>query len=129
MKMLLLLLFACNAFIAAQAQNNPTSLQKLKQKIAELKERQGFSVNTVRVDTVKQFSDLALLSAKPGVYRLPQDNMPCLVPNTEAIAAIPNAWKGEIKTPYTPISPHMPNPAKPLIVSPSRPLIASPDTK
>ncbi len=26
-----------------------------------------------------------------GMHRLPQDNMPCVVPHTQAIAAIPNA--------------------------------------
>ena len=27
----------------------------------------------------------------PGVYALPQDNMPCVVPDTKDVAAIPNA--------------------------------------
>ncbi|HEU4472176.1 MAG TPA: hypothetical protein VFR58_13885 [Flavisolibacter sp.] len=28
----------------------------------------------------------------PGVHFLPQDGMPCLVPDVSGIAAIPNAW-------------------------------------
>jgi hypothetical protein len=32
-----------------------------------------------------------LVPKEPGVYALPQDNMPCIVPDTNRIAAIPNA--------------------------------------
>lgn len=32
-----------------------------------------------------------LVPNKPGVYALPQDNMPCIVPDTNGIAAMPNA--------------------------------------
>ena len=29
---------------------------------------------------------------KPGIYSLPQDRMPCIVPDTGSIVAIPNAF-------------------------------------
>ena len=32
-----------------------------------------------------------LVPSEPGVYALPQDNMPCVVPDTNGIAAMPNA--------------------------------------
>lgn len=34
---------------------------------------------------------LRLLPEQPGVYALPQDGMPCIVPDTNGIAAMPNA--------------------------------------
>lgn len=48
---------------------------------------------------------------KPGVYRLQQDGMPCIVPDTKDIAAMPNAFKGEIKVPFVAKPPHIPNAA------------------
>lgn len=32
-----------------------------------------------------------LVPSTPGVYALPQDGMPCIVPDTNSIAAMPNA--------------------------------------
>jgi len=34
-----------------------------------------------------------VIKRKPGVYTLPQDGMPCIVPDTNSIAAMPNAAK------------------------------------
>lgn len=128
---LLPLFFACVTSVVAHAQNNPGDFRKLKQQMAELNKPQGFSVGAVRPDTAKQLSDLAELWAKPapGAYRLPQDNMPCLVPNPNATAPMPNAWQGESKLPFTAKPPRMPNPAKPLILSPAQPRLNTPDTK
>ena len=33
----------------------------------------------------------------PRVYSLPQDNMPCIVPDTKDLAAIPNVWPGKVE--------------------------------
>lgn len=71
---------------------------------------------------------LYLVNPKPGIHRLPQDNMPCLVPDPNAMVAIPNLWKGETKVPFKGGSPRIPNPARPLRLSPSRPLLIQPDT-
>ena len=49
---------------------------------------------------------------KPGVYRL-KGGMPCIVPDTKDIAAIPNAWKGAVKAPYKSNPPVIPNPSLP----------------
>ena len=37
---------------------------------------------------------------KPGVYALPQDGMPCIVPYTADIAAIPNAMPQKQVVPF-----------------------------
>lgn len=37
---------------------------------------------------------------KPGVYALPQDNMPCIVPYTADIVAIPNAMPQKEVVPF-----------------------------
>ena len=50
---------------------------------------------------------------KLGVYRLQQDNMPCIVLNTEGIATIPNAFKGQVKVPFMAKPRRTPNAAKP----------------
>ena len=57
---------------------------------------------------------------QPGVYRLPQDGMPCIVPDTKDVASIPNVWKGTIRTPYKGRKPTIPNPSQPNV---------QPDTK
>jgi hypothetical protein len=63
---------------------------------------------------IKDFHSLVLKHNKPGVYALPQDNMPCIVPDTKDIAAIPNAWL----RPSVPFRSAIPNPGlkeKPLV--------------
>jgi hypothetical protein len=47
---------------------------------------------------------------KPGIYRLPQDGMPCLVPETDNIAAIPNGWKNPVGGSYKAPEGSIPNP-------------------
>jgi hypothetical protein len=49
----------------------------------------------------------------PGVYQLPQDNLPCIVPDLTATAPMPNAFKEKINIPYVGVSPLIPNPALP----------------
>ena len=44
----------------------------------------------------------------PGVYSLPQDNMPCMVPDQNAVVQIPNAIK-----PRIPYNSHIPNATPP----------------
>jgi hypothetical protein len=120
---LLPLLFACFISFMANAQNNRDCIQQSRQKLSELKKTQHVPTTIVRKDTARQLSNFALL-LKPGVHHLPQDNMPCLVPDPNATVAIPNAWRGETKVPYTGKPPRIPNAAKPL--APPRPLIITP---
>ncbi|MBO9682502.1 MAG: hypothetical protein J7502_07540 [Flavisolibacter sp.] len=54
-----------------------------------------------------------LLANKHGnVVLLPQDKMPCIVPDTSGLAKIPNAW-GATTVPYVPQFHSIPNPALP----------------
>lgn len=47
-----------------------------------------------------------------NVIVLQQDHMPCIVPNTNDIAKIPNAWP-QVTVPYSPQYHPIPNPALP----------------
>lgn len=58
---------------------------------------------------------------KPGVYRLPQDGMPCIVPDSTKTVAMPNLWRGKKEIPYRGNPPRMPNLAKPQFLSYSKP--------
>jgi hypothetical protein len=60
----------------------------------------------------KQFQNNLLANKQGNIVILPQDHMPCVVPNTNELEKIPNAW-GNVTTPY--ISPYhpIPNPALP----------------
>ena len=35
------------------------------------------------------------VSAQPGLYKMRQDGMPCIVPDTEGIPVIPNAFQSQ----------------------------------
>ncbi|MGV3527604.1 MAG: hypothetical protein ACO1OO_01825 [Flavisolibacter sp.] len=58
------------------------------------------------------FFDPAIDHDSSRVRTLPVDNMPCIVPNTKDIAAMPNAWKGKVRVPFLS---QIPNPAQPQI--------------
>jgi hypothetical protein len=45
-----------------------------------------------------------------GIYQLPLDKMPCVVPDSGASVAIPNAWQGAVVIPF---NSRIPNPALP----------------
>ena len=74
-----------------------------------------------------------LVNPKPGLHRLPKDNMPCIVPDSDATVSIPNAWQGETTIPFRGRAPRIPNQSKRLKIAPSRPLLIFPqknnDTK
>lgn len=61
---------------------------------------------------------LTLRNKKPGIYRLPQDNMPCIVPDTSKTIRIPNAWKSRVQVPYVSKPPRIPNPARKWVPTP-----------
>ena len=62
--------------------------------------------------------NLDFLKGKPGVYRLPQDNMPCIVPDSNKTVRIPNVWKGPKRVPYKGNPPRIPNLTKPWVPTP-----------
>lgn len=57
------------------------------------------------------YNTAPIAPGKPGVYRLPQDGMPCIVPDTKEVAAIPNGFKGKASIPFTGNPPRIPNPS------------------
>ena len=72
-----------------------------------------FKGDTIRCCSITS----ALLATKrtnksANVALLPQDHMPCLVPDTNAIVPMPNAWGG-ITSPYHSPYNSIPNPALP----------------
>lgn len=126
----LLLLFTFFSSLKINAQNKPDYSQLLKQKLSALKDQRRFPLGQLKIDAARNSNITAFLSnPKPGVHRLRQDNMPCLVPDPTATVAMPNVWKGKIGVPFESGLPRIPNPVKPLTLSPSRPLLITPDTK
>ena len=123
MKRLLLLHFALPGFLCVWAQNPEQDRQKLKNvqvyqnALTTYLHKQNSRSDTIVILPGKPHY---LVNPKPGVHRLPQDNMPCIVPDPRATVAIPNLWKGEKKVPFKGWSPRIPNPAKPLKLAPSR---------
>lgn len=117
---------------AAQAQNPKFDAKKFKEDasyrdallnyLSQKNQRENASIGGATVGSP------VLINPKPGVHRLPQDNMPCIVPDTKNIAAMPNAWKGAVKVPYRSNPPQIPNPALPIIIQTDK-LKNNPDTK
>lgn len=111
---LLPLLFACLLSFASNAQNQTDYAQQFKQKVTALKKQQRLSLGSVWRDTTTRFSNPSffLVNPEPGVHRLRQDNMPCIVPDPSATVSIPNAWQDEVKVPYTSPAARIPNAAQ-----------------
>jgi hypothetical protein len=132
MKRLLFFLSCCVASFVSKAQllsgevekyqQDATNRNSVIQKLYALRKQSDTSI--VKPPTQPYY----LVNPKPGIHRLPQDNMPCIVPDMNATVAIPNTWRGEKKIPFRGAQPQIPNPAKPFRFSPSRPLLTYPDT-
>jgi len=87
MKGLLLLFIFTALYNAAFAQ--AAKVQPLK-KISTTQGKNKLLADTAIV--VPWRGGYTLNQRTPGVYTLPQDGMPCIVPNTKDIAAMPNAF-------------------------------------
>lgn len=113
MKPLLPLLLCSFAFTAVHAQNPPPKMTEAKPgALFQFKDGQYFfkPLN----DTTVVFNNPGLAKKpKAGIYRLPQDGMPCIVPDTKDIVAMPNAFKGMVKTPFMAAPPRIPNAVTP----------------
>jgi hypothetical protein len=115
MKLLLLsafCFFSIHVFAQAPRQN-----PRITDQTDMFKKFKGTNNDTLR----KQFQEYLqrkgagdnLLANKYGnIAILPQDRMPCLIPNTSSIASIPNAWSGTT-VPFQPQYHPIPNPALP----------------
>ena len=132
MKWLLPLLIAASMRCTGYAQDQQNALQEFREKVTALNVLKQNSWSAPQKDTAKESvgSLLAFRAARPGVHRLPLDNMPCLVPDPTASVAITNWWKGNIEVPFRSRTQPIPNLARPpLTLSPSRPLLVTPLTK
>ncbi len=111
MKPLLALLICCFAFSIVHAQVPLPRVMEIRPGTSfQFKDGKYF---------IKPLNDSSIVinglslpqNKKPGVYRLRLDNMPCIVPDTKDVAAMPNAFKEEIKVPFSGNPPRIPNAA------------------
>jgi hypothetical protein len=108
------------------AQFNTGALQQFRENHIYLQQQKSNSWLETKRDTttLELLKRLSLSPRKPGIYALPQDNMPCIIPDLSGTVAIPNLWKGKTKVPYKSSPPLIPNPLR---ISPSRPLLTFPE--
>jgi hypothetical protein len=131
MKRLPVLLLVNFVWGAASAQDPASTLHSrkddavYKEALTSYSERKNNESDTTVVGPAKPYY---LVNPKPGIHRLPQDNMPCIVPDGNATVSIPNAWKGGTTIPFRGTAPRIPNQSKRLKIAPSRPLLIRPDT-
>jgi hypothetical protein len=92
---LTLLALAINATLHAQE-------AKLDAKLLQ----RALAYNMRGADTLRTFPAPVEILAGSRVQTLPQDGMPCIVPDTKGVAAIPNAL---LKKPGQPIAGQIPN--------------------
>lgn len=98
MKCLLLAVFIAGATTAGAQQQDAELLQQLQAILEKEKSRSAAPSDTTIVVPWKGGGNTSF--KKPGVYALPQDGMPCMVPNTADIAAIPNAMPQKKAVPF-----------------------------
>src|SRR5688572_6830968 len=101
MKLLLLLLSGCLINGNAEAQND--KMEKLDYRVSQsfLDRLTDKTWVAPKTDTAKLLDGAPFLqNRKPGVHRLPQDNMPCIVPDSTKTVRVPNVWKGSLRVPY-----------------------------
>ncbi len=89
-KTILLILF-CGFSTLSISQVFEPDLKKLADKAATQNFQKQNKPQVLKVFPKQPIVTSTAIKPKPGVYVLPLDNMPCLVPDTKQIAAIPNA--------------------------------------
>lgn len=114
MKLLLLLamcIFSAAAFAQVPKKTNPYIFQ-LPDTLKRFKGNENALLQLRDYLHRKQTPQTQLASKLGKVVILPQDNMPCIVPETNVAAKMPNAWGG-VTNPYSaPVNP-IPNPGLP----------------
>ena len=111
-----------------QAQPVETDEKKFKREEVHGNAFADFFVEKNSTDTTDLVPPKAyLVHPKPGIHRLPQDNMPCIVPNLTLTVPIKNLWAEKIELPFRGKPPRLPNPSKSFKLAPSRPLTIYPD--
>ncbi len=109
---LLSLIGCCIFFTSAWAQTIKVDVLKNMNRPGVLKPfRNNIFLEKIHQDTlIKKFqAPLVGKKIEPGIYYMPQDNMPCLVPDVRDLAAIPNGWPNV----QLPFKSGIPNPGLP----------------
>jgi hypothetical protein len=113
-----ILLIICFVFgIHAFAQEFKVDVPKIMKHSGILKQWNSSKRSLNRDSLIRGFQNFFTMKHNPGVYNLPQDNMPCVVPDTEDVSTMPNPWL----QPEAPFKSAIPNPGlreKPLIEKP-----------
>jgi len=116
MKLLLFSTFCVFSFcaVAQNLGNTNTETQKQSEGLRKFK---GTNNDELRKHfekyfKEKNFQNIFLENKKDNIVFLPQDRMPCVVPDTSAIAPMPNAWN-DVAVPYKSELHPIPNPALP----------------
>ena len=100
MKCLLLIVFTAIYIQSGAQQPNTETQQKLQAFIDKQKDKQGLLYKTDTAILLPRKNIGSLANKKPGVYALPLDGMPCIVPYTGDIVAIPNAMPQKQVVPF-----------------------------
>jgi hypothetical protein len=113
-----ILLIICSVFgIHAFAQEFKVDVPKIMKHSNILKQWNTSKRSLSKDSLIKEFQNFFTMKHKPGIYYLPQDNMPCIVPDTEDVSSMPNVWP----QPETSFKSVIPNPGfreKPLMEKP-----------
>jgi hypothetical protein len=97
MKQLLASIFIfCSCALCAQTRERPSQHSLV------------IEIPLIMEDSVLNLNASPVLA--PGIHRLRQDGMPCVVPDTRDIAVIPNSWKGRVVPYYHSGTAPIPNP-------------------
>lgn len=111
--MKLLSLFVCCIFVTcASAQTSKVDVLKNMNRPGVLRPfRNNIFLERIQHDTLMKMFQVSLVGQKikPGIYYMPQDRMPCLVPDVSEVAAIPNGWPNV----QLPFKSRIPNPGLP----------------
>ena len=114
--LLLLLIFFVSNDLKAQLTTQEMLQKKMKERGIKPYPYRIPNASPFKITETQKESDNLYSSKKPGVYALP-GGMPCIVPDTQGIAAIPNAFsKGPFKTTIPNASPIIPQQGEKIIV-------------
>lgn len=96
MKLLFFLLFSAVSFSLSAQVLGPDVEKQIDESIRKRVEednarKMGPSHPLIKIDVSSKDELIPTPRRIPGVYALPQDGMPCVVPDTEGLAAMPNA--------------------------------------
>lgn len=118
MRTYFLLLFTISTCLLQAQPARVVTTQELLKKYRQAAQQQALNRTPVKDSTILQLLPLYGAQVQPGIYRL-RDGMPCIVPDTKDIAAIPNAWPAPQKLPYPATIPNSGKGLYPLLPQPA----------